>query len=100
MMHGLEKSDRPIVPSKSANKAGEPAAEPMEGRGGTKGNADQQSADRTQSRKAVSQAQARIREAVNRNRTERLTALFHHLDTDVLRGAFLRVCPKSSCWIA
>ncbi len=91
MMHGAEKSDRPIVPWKSANKAGEPAAEPMEGRGGTKGNADQQSTVRTQSRKAVSQAQARIREAVNRNRTERLTALFHHLDRDVLRGAFLKL---------
>jgi len=89
MMHGSEKSDRPIVPAKSANKAGQPAAEPMEGRGGTKGNADQQSTARTQSRDAVSQAQARIREAVNRNRTEKLTALFHHLSIDVLRGGFL-----------
>jgi hypothetical protein len=35
------------------------AAEPMEGWGGTKGNADLQSTVRTQSRKAVSQAQAR-----------------------------------------
>lgn len=61
----------------------------MEGRGGTEGNADQQSTVRTQSREAVSQAQVRIREAVNRNRTERLTALYHHLSTDVLRGAFL-----------
>ena len=89
MMHGSEKSDRPIVPVKSANKAGQPAAEPTEGRGGTKGNADPQSTARTQSREAVSQAQARIRDAVNRNRTEKLTALFHHLSIDVLRGGFL-----------
>lgn len=89
MMHGAEKSDRPIVPAKSANNAGQPAAEAMEGRGGTKGNADRQSMVRTQSREAVSQAQARIRDAVNRNRTEKLTALFHHLGIDVLRGAFL-----------
>lgn len=89
MMHGSEKSDRPIVPVKSANKAGQPAAESTEGRGGTKGNADPQSTIRTQSREAVSQAQARIRDAVNRNRTEKLTALFHHLSIDVLRGGFL-----------
>jgi RNA-directed DNA polymerase len=89
MMHGPEKSDLPIVPLKSANKAGNPAAEPMEGRGGTMVSADQQCTARTQSRKAALQAQARIREAVNRNRTERVTALFHHLDIDVLRGAFL-----------
>ena len=40
MMHGAEKSDSPIVPMKLANKAGRAAAEPVEGRGGTKGNAD------------------------------------------------------------
>ncbi len=33
--HG--KSDRPVVPAKSLNKAGQPAAEGMEGRGLTKG---------------------------------------------------------------
>ena len=42
------------------------AAEPVERRGGAKENADLQSAVRTQSREAVSQAQARIREAVTR----------------------------------
>ena len=88
MMHGSEKSDRPIVPAMSANKAAKTAAEPAEGRGGTKGNVNQQSTTRTQSRDAVSQAQARIRDAVNRNRTEKLTALFHHLSIDVLRGGF------------
>jgi RNA-directed DNA polymerase len=36
----------------------------------------------------VSQAQARIREAVNRNRKEKLTALLHHITVDVLRAAF------------
>lgn len=39
MMHGAEKSDRPIVPLKRANKAGQPAAEFVEGRGRIKGNA-------------------------------------------------------------
>jgi RNA-directed DNA polymerase len=87
-MHGPEKSDPPIVPTKPANKAGRPAAELVEGRGGAEGNAELQSTVRTQSRAAVSQAQARIREAVNRNRKEKLTALLHHITVDVLRAAF------------
>jgi hypothetical protein len=71
-MYGPEKSDRPIVPSKPANKAGCPVAELMEGRGWVDGNAELQSTVRTQSRAAVSQAQGRIREAVNRNSKEKL----------------------------
>ena len=84
---------------KLANKTGMPVAEPMEGRGRTKGNAGQQSTDRTQSREAVSQAQGRIRGAVNRNGTERLTALFHHLNIDVLRGAFFALNRNASAGI-
>src|ERR1700722_19918034 len=88
-MNGPEKSDPLIVPKKPANKAGRSAAESVEGRSGTKGNAGLQSTVRTQSRAAVSQAQCRIQEAVNRNRKERLTALLHHVSVDVLRGGFL-----------
>ena len=71
MMHGHEKSDPAIVAMKPANKAGgssaaravgKPyAAEPVERRAGTKGNADQQSTCRTQSRESVPQALERIR---------------------------------------
>ena len=75
MMHGTEQSDTPIVPMKPVNKAARAAAEPAEGSGGTKRNADLQSTVRTQSRDAVSQAQGRIREAVNRNKKERRTSL-------------------------
>jgi len=52
------------------------------------GNAGLQSTARTQSRVAVSHAQARIREAIARNRKEKLTALLHHITVDVLRAAF------------
>jgi RNA-directed DNA polymerase len=72
MMNGHEKSDPAIVVTKPANKAEGPsaarpagethAAEPVERRAGTKGNADQQSTRRTQSRASVSQALERIRE--------------------------------------
>src|SRR3954453_18842992 len=72
MMHGAEKSGLVIVAGKPANKAEQPApegsaamlnaAEPVERRAGTKGNADQQSTRRTQSRVRVSQALERIRQ--------------------------------------
>ena len=72
MMHGPEKSDPAIVAGKPANKAeqppaersaGEPnAAEPVERRAGTKGNAGQQSTRRTQRRESVSQALDCIRQ--------------------------------------
>ena len=74
MMHGAEKSGLVIVAGKPANKAEQPApegsaamlnaAEPVERRAGTKGNADQQSTRRTQSRVSVSQALERIRQLV------------------------------------
>lgn len=95
-MHGLEKSDPPIVPAKPANKAERSAAELVEGRGGAEGNAGLQSTVRTQSRVAVSQAQARIREAVNRNRKEKLTALLHHITVDVLRAVFLALKKRAA----
>lgn len=87
-MNGLEKSDLPEVAKKRTNEAARVAEESVERRGGTKENADPQNTVRTQSREAVSRAQARIREAVARNKTERLTALFHHLSLDALRAGF------------
>jgi RNA-directed DNA polymerase len=98
-MYGMEKSDPPIVPGKSTNKAASAAAEPMEGRGGAEGNAERQSTVRTQSRAAVSQAQLRIREAVNRNRKEKLTALLHHISVDVLRAAFFALKKRASAGV-
>src|SRR5215831_3517934 len=71
MMNGHEKSDSVIVAEKPANKAAPSAveqsavelavAEPVERRAETKGNADQQSTCRAQSRVSVSQARDRIR---------------------------------------
>jgi len=62
MMHGPEKSDPAIVAGKPTNKAERSAAELVEPRAGTKGNAGQQSTRRTQSRVSVSQALERIRQ--------------------------------------
>src|SRR3982074_680447 len=61
MMHGRGKSDSAIVAVKPTNKAERSAAEPVEPRAETKGNAGQQSMHRTQSWVGVSQALERIR---------------------------------------
>jgi RNA-directed DNA polymerase len=88
MMHGHEKSDSAIVARKPTNKAGRPAAEPVERRAGTKGNANQQSTRRAQDRVSVSQALERVRHAARHRKKERFTALFHHLNHELLRTAF------------
>jgi hypothetical protein len=64
MMHGRGKSDFAIVAVKLANKAERSAAELVEPRAETKGNAGWQSTRRTQSRISVSKALARIRQAL------------------------------------
>ena len=101
MMHGCEKSDLAIVAVKPANKVEPPApersaakrkaAEPVERRAGTKGNADQQSTYRTQSRASVSQALERIRQVARERKKERFTALFHHINTELLTEAFFEL---------
>lgn len=95
-MSDSEKSDLLIVPVKPANKTASAAAESGEGSSGADGNTRLQSRVRTQSREALSQAQARIREAVNRNRKEKLTALLHHINVDVLRAAFLALAKDAA----
>jgi len=88
MMHGHEKSDSVIVAVKLVNKAEQSAAEPVEPRTETKGNAGQQSTCRAQSRVSVSQALERIRKVARERKKERFTALFHHLSIDLLEDAF------------
>src|SRR5215470_16840669 len=91
MMHGPEKSDPAIVAMKPANKAEQSAAESVERRAGTQGNADQQSTHRTQSRVNVSQALERIRKVARERKKERFTALLHHLSIDLLEEAFFKL---------
>ena len=61
VVYGYEKSDSAIVATKPPNKAGQPAAEAVERRVGTKGNTGQQSTRRTQIRERMSQALDRLR---------------------------------------
>ncbi len=62
MMHEREKSDLAVVAVKPVNNAERSAAESVEPRAGTEGNANQHSTDRAQYRLSVSQALERIRQ--------------------------------------
>jgi RNA-directed DNA polymerase len=98
MMHGHEKSAPNIVAMKLANKAAghiagqsavaAVAAESVERRTGTKGNADQQSTCRAQNRISVPQALERIRRVAREKRKEKFTTLFHHINVDLLTAGF------------
>jgi retron-type reverse transcriptase len=88
MMHGRGKSDSAIVAGKPTNKAGQPAAEPVEQRAEAKGNASQQRTRRAQDRESVSQALERIRQVARQRKKERFTSLFHYLSVELLRLAF------------
>ncbi|MBZ5639186.1 MAG: group II intron reverse transcriptase/maturase [Acidobacteriia bacterium] len=92
MMDGRGKSDSPVVPGKPPNKAEEPAAEVVEGRGLAKGKLPESNAPRTQSRTSAPSAFERLRQAVQKDRKQRFTALLHHVyNVDRLRGAYLAV---------
>ena len=101
MVYGHEESDFAIVAVKPANKVAHPAleqsamgpaaAEPVEPRAGTKGNADQQCTCRAQGRVSVSQALARIRRVAKERKKEKFTSLLHHISIDLLDEAFFEL---------
>jgi group II intron reverse transcriptase/maturase len=89
MMDGRGKSDSPVVPGKSPNKAEEPVTEAAEGRGLAKGNSLGRNVLRTQSRAGTPSVLERVREAAQRDRKQRFTALLHHVyDIGRLRAAY------------
>jgi RNA-directed DNA polymerase len=88
VMYEPEKSDSVVVAGKPTNKAERSAAELVEPRTETKGNADQQSTRRAQNRESASQALERVRGAARQRKKERFTALLHHVDPAMLRTAF------------
>jgi len=91
MMHERGKSDSAVGAMKPANKAERSAAELVEQRAGTKGNADQQSTRRAQDRESVSQALGRIRQAAKQRKKEQFTTLFHHISVELLRLSFFEI---------
>jgi RNA-directed DNA polymerase len=89
MMHGAEKSDPVVVAVKPANKAATAAAEWVEPRAGTKGNAEQDRTQRTQCRASVTQGLDRVRQVARLRKKEKFTALMHHISVAALRQAYM-----------
>ena len=100
MMNGQGKSDRPEVPEKSPNNAGQPGAEGMEGRGLAKGNLPQQNASRTPSRTDAPSALERVRQAAKGDKKLRFTALLHHIySLETLRGAYFSLKKEAAAGV-
>ena len=100
MMNGQGKSDRPEVPEKSPNNAGQPGAEGMEGRGLAKGNLPQQNASRTPSRTDAPSALERVRQAAKGDKKLRFTALLHHIySLEMLRGAYFSLKKEAAAGV-
>ena len=89
MMDEHGKSDRFVVSPNPPNNAAEPVAEVGERRGRPKGNSPECNASRTQRRVDASSALERVRQAAKWDRTQRFTALLHHVyDPRRLRAAY------------
>jgi RNA-directed DNA polymerase len=96
MMNGRRKSDRPVVATKPANKAGVTAndaralvAEQVERRGLAKGKTPRQNTDRAQDRATVQSALGRIRQAAVKDKKAKFTSLMHHIyNLSTLREAY------------
>ena len=101
MMYDYRKSDSPIVPEKSPNKPGFiQGAEVMEERGLAKGNLPKQNTPRTQGRTSVSSAFERIRQSINKDKTQQLTTLFHHIySIDQLRASYYALKRKAAAGV-
>ena len=89
-MNGRRKSGKPIVASKSSNKASaKPAEEKKEPRGLTKGNSAKQNTNRILCRDNVRNALERVRHAARRDRSLQFNSLLHHAyNLDTLRCSF------------
>ena len=90
-MHVPGESDSSIVPKKRANKAGSSAAESVEGRGLTKGNAKRTllAPDTGPGKRGI--GLQGVREAAKRDKKMRFTALLHHLTPELLRASYFEL---------
>ncbi len=91
MMNGREKSDPVIVAEKPTNKADQSAAEPVEPRAGTEGNAEQDGTLRTPSREGASHGLDRVRKTAKEKKKAKFTALLHHVTVELLEESFFEL---------
>jgi RNA-directed DNA polymerase len=86
--HGDGESDRFVVPAKPGNKGGQPLADRVEERERTKENTVESNPHRTQSRVSGSSRLDGVRQAAQRDKRLRFTALLHHVSIDLLRDSY------------
>jgi len=99
-MHDRGKSDSSGVPTKPPNNAGHPAAEAVEGSGLAKGNSPEGHDDRTQRRMQSTDGIERVRQAARTDRSQRFTALLHHVyNVDRLRAAYFALTRDAAAGI-
>jgi RNA-directed DNA polymerase len=85
------KSDKGIVPKRSANKTTKVAAESMEGRPLTERNSREDASYQTQSWETATSGLSAVRKAAQRNKKLRFTNLMHHVTVEVLRASYFRL---------
>ena len=90
------KSDDPVVPAKPVNNAQGAAAESVEGRGSAKGNAAGETRSGLRAGPSAPSELARVRQAAQKDKDVRFTALLHHVDVDRLRAAYWAIRPKAA----
>jgi RNA-directed DNA polymerase len=90
-MHVSGESDSSVVPRKRANKAGLSAAESVEGRGPTKGNATRTllAPDTGPGKRGM--GLWGVREAARRDKKQRFTALLHHVTPELLQASYFEL---------
>lgn len=87
-MNAGGESDEQVVPGRRSNKGEQTPAESDEGSCSTKGNTEETSTLRTQSRGGVSQGLRGVREAARRDKKQKFTALMHHVTRELLMESY------------
>jgi group II intron reverse transcriptase/maturase len=95
-MHEYGQSDGPVVPEKRSNNAQGGVAEAVEERGSAKENAGSTTSPGHCAGVSVTNGLGRVRQAAQKDREARFTALLHHVDVDRLRVAYRALNPKAA----
>src|SRR5664280_3180233 len=97
-MHEDGKSDSPVVPMKSPNKAMAAAigAEVVEERGLAKGYTDSTTRPGHSAGPDVPNGLERVRQAAQRDKDARFTSLLHHVTLERLDGAYRAIRPQAA----
>jgi hypothetical protein len=101
MTDDRRKSDTAVVPEKSRNAVDASTGDATEGRAVAKGNPPERNVLRTQGRASAPRALERVRQAAQRDRKQRFTALLHHVyDVARLRAAYLALKRDAAAGVA